>query len=181
MVIHWPKGIGAKGEVRHQYHHSTDIVPTVLDLCGLEMPKVFRGVEQEPLAGVSMRYSFDAPADGPTQKKRQYYAMLGTRGMLEDGWKAVAVHAPLTGKGQFDKDPWQLYNVDADRSESTDLAQKHPEKVKALIESWFDEAEKNLVLPLDDRSATDLLTTERPIAEPPRDTYIYYPDTAPVP
>jgi arylsulfatase len=180
MVIHWPKGIKAKGEVRHQYHHSTDIVPTILDVCGLEMPKVYRGVEQFPLAGVSMRYSFDHPST-PTQKKRQYYAMLGTRGMWEDGWKAVAVHAPLSGKGHFDKDPWQLYHVDKDRSESKDLAKQHPEKLEALIKAWFEESEKNRVLPLDDRSATELLNTERPVSEPPRDTYIYYPGTAPVP
>ncbi len=180
MVIHWPKGIKAKGEVRHQYHHSTDIVPTILDVCGLEMPKVYRGVEQFPIAGVSMRYSFDAP-HAPTLKKRQYYAMLGTRGMWEDGWKAVAVHAPLSGKGHFDKDPWQLYHVDKDRSESKDVAKEHPEKLQALIKTWFDEAEKNRVLPLDDRNAADLLSAERPSAEPPRDTYIYYPGTAPVP
>jgi arylsulfatase A-like enzyme len=180
MVIHWPKGIKAKGEVRHQYHHSTDIVPTILDVCGVKMPKVHHGVEQVPLSGVSMRYSFDAP-DAPTHKKRQYYAMLGTRGMWEDGWKAVAVHAPLSGKGHFDKDPWQLYHVDADRSESKDLAKEHPKKLEALIKTWFDEADKNKVLPLDDRSATELLTTERPSTEPPRDTYMYYPDTAPVP
>src|SRR5262249_41963069 len=180
MVIHWPKGIKAKGEVRHQYHHSTDIVPTILDVCGVKMPTVYRGVEQFPLAGVSMRYSFDA-ATAPTQKKRQYYAMLGTRGMWEDGWKAVAVHAPLTGKGNFDKDQWQLYHVDVDRSESKDLAKENPEKLQALIKTWFDEAEKNLVLPLDDRSATELLTTERPAAEAARDTYVYYPGTSPVP
>jgi arylsulfatase A-like enzyme len=153
MVIHWPKGIKAKGQVRHQYHHSTDIVPTVLDVCGLQMPKVYRGVKQFPLSGVSMRYSFDAKADGPTQKKRQYYTMLGTRGIWEDGWKAVAVHAPLTGKGNFDKDPWQLYHLDQDRSESKDLAKMHSEKLQALIKLWFEEAEKNLVL-LDDRNAT---------------------------
>jgi arylsulfatase len=111
MVIHWPKGIKSKGELRHQYSHSVDIVPTILEACGLEMPKVYRGVEQYPLSGVSMKYSFDAPAEGPTQKKRQYYAMLGTRGMWEDGWKAVSLHAPLVGKGNFDKDQWELYNV----------------------------------------------------------------------
>jgi arylsulfatase len=181
LVIHWPKGVKAKGEIRHQYHHSTDIVPTILDVCGVKMPEVYRGVTQYPLSGVSMRYSFEAKADGPTQKKRQYYAMLGTRGMWEDGWKAVAVHAPLTGKGNFDKDPWQLYHVDEDRSESKDLAKQHPEKLKALIKTWFEEAEKNLVLPLDDRNATELLTTERPVAEPPRETYVYYPGTSPVP
>ena len=81
LVISWPKGIKARGEVRNQYHHCTDIVPTILDICGLEMPKVYSGVEQYPLSGVSMRYTFDAP-DAPTQKKRQYYAMLGTRAHL---------------------------------------------------------------------------------------------------
>ena len=94
LVISWPKGIKARGEVRHQYHHCTDIVPTILEICGLEMPKVYKGVEQYPLSGVSMRYTFDAAPDAPTQKKRQYYAMLGTRGIWEDGWKVVALHAP---------------------------------------------------------------------------------------
>jgi arylsulfatase len=180
LVIHWPKGIKSKGEVRHQYHHSTDIVPTILDVCGLQMPRVYRGVEQFPLAGVSMRYSFDAP-NAPTQKKRQYYAMLGTRGMWEDGWKAASVHAPLSGAGHFDKDTWQLYHTDEDRAEAKDLAQQHPDKLQALIKAWFEEADKNRVLPLDDRSAVELLTTERPLSEAPRDTYIYFPGTAPVP
>jgi arylsulfatase len=181
LVISWPKGIKAKGEVRNQYHHSVDIVPTILDVCGLEMPKTYRGAEQWPLSGVSMRYSFEAKADAPTRKKRQYYAMLGTRGMWEDGWKAAALHAPLTGKGHFDKDEWELYHVDKDRSESRNLAKEHPEKLEALIKAWFEEAEKNKVLPLDDRSAAELLSVERPSSEPPRERYIYYPDTSPVP
>ena len=128
LVISWPKGIKARGEVRNQYHHSTDIVPTILEVCGLEMPKVYKGVEQYPLSGVSMKYSFDAPA-APTTKKRQYYTMLGTRGIWADGWKAVAVHAPITGKGHFDKDVWELYHVDVDRAESKNLAKEHPEKL----------------------------------------------------
>lgn len=181
LVISWPKGIKSKGQVRNQYHHSTDIVPTILDVCGLEMPKVYRGVEQYPLSGVSMRYTFEATPDAPTHKTRQYYAMLGTRGIWENGWKAAAIHAPLSGKGHFDKDKWELYHVDADRSESTNLADEHPERLKALIKVWFDEAEKNFVLPLDDRSAVELLGVERPTDEPPRERYIYYPDTAEVP
>jgi arylsulfatase len=181
LVISWPKGMKARGEIRHQYHHCTDIVPTILDICGLEMPKVYRGVEQYPISGISMRYTFDAKPDAPTQKKRQYYAMLGTRGIWEDGWRASAVHAPLSGKGGFEQDRWELYNVDEDRSESTDLSQQHPEKLQKLIEAWFEEAEKNLVLPLDDRTALELLSTERPSAEPLHDRYVYYPDTAPVP
>jgi arylsulfatase A-like enzyme len=180
LVIHWPKGIRARGEVRDQYHHSTDIVPTILDVVGLEMPKVYRGVEQYPLNGVSMRYSFDN-ADAPTTKKRQYYAMLGTRGLWQEGWKVSALHAPLSGAGNFDKDEWELYHVDEDRSESKNLAAQHPEKLKGLIDAWFEEAEKNFVLPLDDRSAREILTVERPQAEPMRNRYVYYPGSAPVP
>ena len=181
LVVSWPKGIKARGEVRNQYHHSTDIVPTILEVCGLEMPKTYRGVEQHPLSGVSMKYSFDAKPDAKTQKKRQYYAMLGTRGIWEDGWKASATHAALIGKGNFDKDEWELYHVDADRSESTNLAAQHPERVQALIKAWFDEAEANNVLPLDDRTAAELLGVERPSEEEARERYIYYPGTSPVP
>jgi arylsulfatase len=142
---------------------------------------VYRGVEQYPLSGVSMKYSFDAKPDGPTQKKRQYYAMLGTRGIWEDGWKAVATHAALTSKGNFDKDPWELYHVAEDRSESKNLAREKPEKLQAMIKAWFEEADRNLVLPLDDRTAVELLGTERPSEEPARERYLYYPNTAPVP
>jgi arylsulfatase len=179
-VIHWPKGIKAKGEVRDQYHHSTDIVPTILDVVGLEMPKVYRGVEQYPLNGVSMRYSFD-DGKAATQKKRQYYAMLGTRGIWQDGWKAAAMHAPISGAGHFDKDQWELYHVDVDRSESKNLAKEQPEKLKKLIGAWSEEADKNFVLPLDDRTPLELLTIEHPLEEPRRSRYVYFPGTAPVP
>jgi arylsulfatase len=181
LVISWPKGIKARGEVRNQYHHAVDIVPTILEICGLEMPKVYRGVEQYPLSGVSMKYSFDAKPDDLTQKHVQYYAMLGTRAIWQDGWKAVAVHAPLTDKGNFDKDKWELYHVDVDRSESKDLAKENPEKLEALIKLWNEEADKNFAKPLDDRTATQLLTLDRPTEEKPRDTYTYYPHTSPVP
>jgi len=181
LVISWPKGIKAKGEVRNQYHHSVDIVPTIFEVCGLKMPTVYRGVKQYPLSGISMRYTFTAKPDAPTKKKRQYYAMLGTRGIWENGWKAAALHAALTGKGHFDKDQWELYHVDKDRSESTDLAKQYPAKLKALIKTWFAEAKKNLVLPLDDRTPLEILTVERPSEEKPRERYIYYPGTSPVP
>src|SRR5262249_32405349 len=133
MVMHWPKGIQARGELRHQYSHSIDVVPTILDRGRLELPKVSRGVLQWAVSGVAIECSVDARPDGPTQKRRQYYAMLGTRGMWEDGWKVVATHAALTSKGHFDKDPWELYHVDADRSESKDLAKEQPEKLQALV------------------------------------------------
>ena len=181
LVISWPKGIEARGEIRHQYHHSVDIVPTLLEICGIEMPDVYNGVKQQPLSGVSMAYTFDAAPDAPTKKDVQYYCMLGTRGLWKDGWKAVALHSPLTGEGDFDNDVWELYNVDEDRAEAHNLADEHPEKLQELIDEWFKQAELNKVLPLDDRSAAELLTVERPTQEPPRERYIYYPGTAPVP
>lgn len=181
LVISWPAGIRARGEVRHQYHHSVDIVPTILEAVGLEMPMVYDGVEQYPLSGVSMAYTFDAEPDAPTQKEVQYFSMLGTRGIWKDGWKAAAVHAPLTGKGHFDQDEWELYHVAKDRSESRNLAAEQPEKLKELVDAWFVEAEKNHVLPLDDRGAAEILNLERPSQEPVRDRYVYFPDTAPVP
>jgi arylsulfatase len=180
LVIHWPKGIKAKGEIRHQYHHSTDIVPTILDVTGLEMPKVYRGVEQYALNGVSMRYTF-ADADAKTRKKRQYYAMLGTRGIWEDGWKASTLHTPTSGAGHFDEDEWELYHVDEDRSESRNLADEEPERLKALVDAWFEEADDNFVLPLDDRTPVELLAIEKPSLEPPRTRYVYLPGTTPVP
>jgi len=181
LVISWPKGIKARGEVRNQYHHAVDIVPTILDICGIEMPKVYHGVDQYPLSGVSMRYSFDAKADAPTQKHVQFYSMLGTRAVWQDGWKAVAVHSPLTDKGNFDKDKWELYHVDVDRSESKDLAKANPEKLEALKKLWLEEATKNNALPLDDRTTLQIINIERPSEEVRKDSYTYYPHTSAVP
>ena len=181
LIISWPKGIKSRGEVRNQYHHAVDIVPTILEICGLEMPKVYRGIDQYPLSGVSMKYTFDAKSDDPTQKHIQYYSMLGTRAIWQDGWKAVSVHAPFTNKGNFDQDKWELYHVDVDRSESNDLAEENPEKLEALKKLWLEEAQNNFALPQDDRTATQLLTVERPTEEIPRDSYTYYPHASAVP
>ena len=181
LTITWPKGIKAHGEIRNQYHHAVDIVPTILEICGLEMPKVYKGVEQYPLSGVSMKYSFAAKPDDPTQKHVQYYTMIGTRAIWQDGWKAVAVHAPLTDKGHFDQDKWELYHVDVDRSESNDLAKQYPEKLEALKKLWLEEATKNQALPLNDQTALQQLGTERPTEEAEKDSYTYYPHSSQVP
>ena len=150
LVVHWPAGIKARGEVRDQYHHCTDIVPTILECCGVEMPDKVGGVEQTPLPGVSMRYSFD-DADSPTTKQIQYYEMLGTRALWHQGWKAVAEHGPApVGLGNFPNDRWQLFHTDKDRAEAHDLAEQHPEKVSELINLWLEEAKKYDVLPLND-------------------------------
>ena len=182
LVISWPKGIKARGEVRNQYHHSTDFVPTILDIVGIEMPKVYRGVRAVP--ALRRLDALHASTPSPTRRRRRSASTTrcsARRGIWEDGWKAAAVHAPLTGKGHFDQDQWQLYHVDVDRAESKDLAKENPEKLQELIKAWYEEAEKNLVLPLDDRSALEVLGTARPSEEAVRERYVYYPGTAPVP
>ncbi|GAB3802568.1 arylsulfatase [Humibacter antri] len=188
MVIHWPAGISAKGEVRHQYHHSTDVVATILDVCGASMPESYNGVTQRPLDGVSMRYSFDAIGDGASQKQTQYYEMFGNRGIWHDGWKAVTEHGPVSGKGDFENDVWQLFHTDVDRSEAHDVAAEHPEKLEELRKLWFAEAERNLVLPLNDlqilgnpKDFETFINMEFHVPVPPSGQYTYYPGTTEVP
>jgi arylsulfatase len=181
LVISWPNGMKSRGEVRNQYHHCTDIVPTILDCCGVKMPKVVDGVKQTPLPGVSMRYSFDKPRV-KTKKKVQYYEMLGTRGIWRDGWKAVTEHGPVPiNLGKFDQDRWQLFHTDVDRSEAHDVADEHPELVKELADLWLEEAKKYNVLPLNDLGIFEFRALEYQIAVPPSGQYTYYPGTSEVP
>jgi N-sulfoglucosamine sulfohydrolase-like protein len=187
LVIHWPAGIKAQGEVRDQYHHSTDIVPTILEACGVEFPDVFEGVAQTPLSGVSMLYSFD-DADAATTKKSQYYEMLGSRGIWHEGWKAVAEHGPTSGISGFENDTWQLFHTDEDRAEAHDLADQHPEKLEALKALWMQEAKANNVLPLNDlqilgnpKDFQTFVEMEFHIPVPPSGQYTYYPGTSEIP
>jgi arylsulfatase len=181
LVIHWPKGMKARGEVRHQYHHCTDIVPTILDCCGVKMPKVVDGATQSPLPGVSMRYSFDKPR-AQTTKKIQYYEMLGTRGIWQNGWKAATEHGPMPSDiGHFENDRWQLFHTEKDRSEAVDLAAKYPEKVKQLQRLWLAEAKKYDVLPLNDLALLKFLPLEYHPPIPASGRYVYYPNTTEVP
>jgi arylsulfatase len=181
LVISWPAGMSARGEVRDQYHHCTDIVPTILDCCGVELPDVVDGFDQVPLPGVSMRYSFDG-ADAPTAKETQYYEMLGTRGIWHQGWKAVTEHGPVPlNRGRFDEDRWQLFHTDVDRAEAHDLAEEHPEKVEELKSLWLSEAERYDVLPLNDLGIFEFRALEYTIAVPASGRYTYYPDTSEVP
>jgi arylsulfatase len=154
LVVHWPEGIKAKGEIRNQYHHITDIAPTILEASKIPFPEEYHGIEQQPFTGVSMMYAFDAP-DAPNAKKRQYYEMFGNRAIWVDGWKAVSLHANrmpwnVNVRGDFSKDTWELYHVAEDFSESTDLADKHPEKLEELKKIFEEEAWANNVYPLYD-------------------------------
>jgi arylsulfatase len=154
LVVHWPNGIKAKGEIRPQYHHISDIGPTILEATGIEMPKTYHGIEQQPLDGIAMNYSFDK-ADAPNAKKRQYYEMFGNRGIWVDGWKAVSLHAnrmpwDVNVVKPFEEDVWELYHTDEDFSESTNLADKHPDKLEELKKIFEEEAWKYNVYPLYD-------------------------------
>jgi len=179
FLIHWPAGIKSKGEVRHQYHHAIDIVPTILDVIGIEAPEVVKGYVQSPIEGTSMRYSFDA-AQAPTARQTQFCLMLGSRVIWHKGWKAVTTHPAISGWSHFNLDTWELYNTAEDRSESHNLAKDYPEKLQELINLWFNEAGKYQGFPIDDRTALEIIMTPRPQMTKPRDRYIYYPDTAEV-
>ncbi len=154
LVVHWPKGIKAKSEIRSQYHHIADIAPTILEAAGITVPETYHGVKQQPMDGKSMLYSFNNPK-APNVKNRQYYEMFGNRAIWVDGWKAVTLHAnrmpwELNKVLPFEKDKWELYHVEKDFSESTDLSKKYPEKLKELQEIFDEEAWKYGVYPLYD-------------------------------
>jgi len=181
MVVHWPKGITAKGEVRDQYTHCSDIVPTVYECLGLELPEEVKGYTQWPLEGTSFKYSFE-DGTAETQKQSQFYVMLGTRAIWRDGWKAEAIHPGAPSDwSHFADDKWALYNVEVDRSECHDLADEHPGLLEELKALWHVQAGQFLGLPLEDRTAIEVLTTPRPQMSPPRDRYIYFPNTLEVP
>jgi arylsulfatase A-like enzyme len=179
-MISWPKGIKARGQIRHQYHHAIDIVPTILDVLDVTAPQAIKGYTQTPFDGLSMRYSFD-DAQADSARHTQFFSMLGSRGIWHDGWKAVTTHVVCAGWGDYGNDTWELYNTDTDRSESHNLAGQEPERLRDLINLWYSEAGSNGAFPLDDRGAIEIMTTPRPVLTSPRDSYVYYPDTAEVP
>jgi arylsulfatase len=179
-ILSWPASMKARGELRGQYHHAIDIVPTILDCLGVEAPARIKGHVQSHFDGVSMRYSFD-DASAQSERVTQFYSMLGSRGIWHQGWKAITNHPTLSGWSNFNDDQWELYHTDVDRAELHNLADQHPEKVRELVNLWFAEAGANGAFPLDDRSALEIFVTPRPVLSPPRDRYIYYPDVAEVP
>ena len=147
LVISWPSRIAARGELRHQFAHCVDVVPTLLDLIGIAPPERVGGVQQMPLEGTSFAASLFDPA-APARDTPQYFEMFGHRGIIHRGWKAVAFHPPGT---PYAGDKWELFHLDSDFSETNDLAEAEPEKLAELIDLWWREAEAHDVLPLDDR------------------------------
>jgi len=153
MIIRWPKGIKAKGEVRSQFGHVIDIAPTVYEVTKIPSPKVVNGIKQDQVEGTSLAYSFDA-ADAAEQHKVQYFEMLGNRGVYQDGWFARTIHRPAWLSKPLEtlqEDHWELFNTSEDFSLANDLSAQEPEKLKAMQGLFMEEAEKYHVLPLDDR------------------------------
>jgi len=181
LLVSWPQGIKAKGELRDQYCHVTDIVPTIYDCLDVELPETVKGYTQVPLEGVSLRSTFE-DHDAPTPKVTAFFSMLGSRAIWDKGWKAVAVHPSAPSDwSHFAEDRWELYNTEEDRTEMHDLAEQHPEKVRALVDLWYHEAGRYHGLPLDDRTALEILLEERPQLSKARERYVYYPGTSEVP
>ena len=154
-IVAWPNGIRAKNEMRTQFAHVIDVAATVLDVAGLPAPTFVHGVQQDPLHGVSMRFSFDDP-EAAERHETQYFEMFGNRGIYHKGWTAVTKHlTPWLMVGQqtvaFDDDVWELYDTSADWSQARDLSKQHPDKLHELQRLWLIEATRHNVLPLDDR------------------------------
>jgi arylsulfatase len=154
-IVHWPNGFGSRGEIRSQFHHVIDVAATVLDAAGLPAPKLVHGVEQMPLHGVSMAYSFDDASAGE-RRETQYFEMFVNRGIYHAGWTAVTRHSVPWDMGRLlpplDEDVWELYGPD-DWTQARDLSKDDPEKLRELQDLFLVEARKYNVLPLDDRRA----------------------------
>ena len=194
FLVHWPAGMSVRGEVRGQYTHLVDMVPTVLEALGIELPKTIKGVTQAPMHGVSFAQTFD-DASASTRHRTQYFEMFGHRAIDHDGWRAVC---PWPGPSfteaglpfgseisaatlaDLDANHWELYNIDEDFAETRDLATEHRDKVIELIAQWYVEAGRYNVLPIDGSALTRMMT-ERPQITQDRTSYVFWPGTMTVP
>jgi arylsulfatase len=178
-IVSWPKGIAARGEVRDQYVHAVDVVPTLYDLLGIEPPAEIGGAVQSPIEGESFAASLTDP--GAPGKETQFFSMLGQRAVYHQGWLANTLHPPISGWGKFDDDEWELYHLAEDRAQARNVAAEHPDRLEELKRLWHELAEQVNGMPLDDRTALEIISTPKPQPGVPRDRYVYYPDTAEVP
>jgi arylsulfatase len=194
LIVHWSGGIQSKGEIRPQYAHAIDLVPTVLELLNIEPPSTIKGVTQSPIEGVSFAHSL-GNANVPTKHLTQYFEMMGHRSIYHDGWRAVCPWPgpSFTEAGQFfgvpisaqtltdlDTNHWELYHVAEDFAENHNLAADNRPKLIELISTWYVEAGKYNVLPIDGRG-TQRMGEERPTIADNRTSYTYYPHTQSIP
>jgi arylsulfatase len=181
LIVSWPAGMGdGRGSgLRRQYVHAIDLVPTILEAIGIEAPRELRGVAQQPIEGTSFLASI-ADEDAPDLHRTQYYEMLGCRAIYHDGWKAVTYHPIQDDLPGLDTVTWELYDMRVDPSETNDLAEAEPARLRSMIERWWGEAARHQVLPIDNRPFSELVLS-RPETVPPRGRYVYHPHTAMVP
>jgi arylsulfatase len=194
FLVHWPQGFEAKGEVRTQYAHIIDMVPTVLELLGIEPPAQIRGVTQAPFHGVSFAHTLDDAA-AESGRRTQYFEMLGHRAIYHDGWRAVCpwpgpsfaeagipFGQPISAQtlAELDGGKWELYHVAEDFAENHDVAAENRDKLIEMIGTWYVEAGKYDVLPIDG-SGLARMVSEKPLVAPPRDRYRYFPNTQSIP
>jgi arylsulfatase len=193
FIVHWPRGIKAKGDIRNQYAHAIDMVPTVLDCLGIEAPLSIKGITQSAIEGVSFAHTFDN-ADAPTKHHTQYFEMIGNRALYHNGWRAVCpwpgpsfaeaeyvFGSPITADMlvELDAKGWELYHVEKDWTETENVAEENRPKLIEMITTWYTEAGKYNVLPIDSRMV-QRLNEERPSVALDRSVYTYYPGTDPV-
>ncbi|KON32195.1 MAG: arylsulfatase [miscellaneous Crenarchaeota group-6 archaeon AD8-1] len=193
FIVHWPNGIQAKGEIRTQYAHAIDLVPTVLDALKIDLPYSIKGVTQSPIEGVSFAHTFDNPKS-PSKHHTQYFEMLGHRSIYQDGWRAVCpwpgpsfieagrgFGAPIPAEKltELDATAWELYQVEKDIAENYNLASQNRAKLIEMIAQWYVEAGKYNILPVDGRG-TQRFLEERPQIALDRKRYTYYPNTQPI-
>ncbi len=187
-IVRWPERVGTAGSIRHQFTHAIDVVPTVLELVGVNAPSAITDVSQSPIDGVSFAYALGAGSERSTeQHTTQYFEMLGCRAIYHDGWKAVTFKPVgamyddgIDPDASFDDDRWELYDKRNDFAECHDLAASEPARLEALVARWWEEARRNDVLPLDNRPLA-ALENPRPRRFTARTRYVHYPHTAPVP
>ncbi len=194
FLVHWPRGIKAAGQIRPQFAHAIDMVPTVLDCLQIDPPEAIRGVTQSPIQGFSFAHTFEDPK-APARHVTQYFEMFGHRSLYHDGWRAVCPYpgasfkeaavplgTPLTEDKlrELDSKGWELYNVEKDPAETKNLAVEERARLIEMIALWYVEAGKYNVLPIDSR-LTMRLVDERPQIALTREQYMYYPHTSFVP
>jgi arylsulfatase A-like enzyme len=196
-ILSWPATITTGGDLRTQYAHLIDLVPTILDAVGVSPPETIRGVRQAPVEGVSFAHTFSDGA-APSRHTTQYFEMMGHRAIYHEGWRAVCpwpgpsfteaaerglrFGSPITPErlDVLEAHGWELYNLDEDASETRNLAAEYPDKLTELVQLWWEEAEKYQVLPIDG-DVLYRLNVDRPSIAGPRDTYVFYPGGASVP
>ena len=184
LIIAWGDRIKDQGGLRSQFHHVIDITPTILEAAGITTPTQVNGVKQQKIEGTSLVYTFDN-SDAPSHHKTQYFEMFGNRAIYNNGWVAAARHPRLPWQGtinaDFDKDPWELYNIEEDFSEANNLASENPEKLEKLQKLFLSEARKHKVLPLDDRLSERFDVQSRPSPAAGRTSFTYYSSGVSIP